>query len=314
MPTSDSNPSTDCPSSAVIHRPFGGVRGYRRISDRATRLVVHAFPMSDLPTVGAAGLLSTCGAYVLTDGETAYLGESRRPSRRLSEHAADPGKAFARECFVVCGCDKLLAVDLQFRLTRLALEAGMVKVWKGTNPPEPDVTDAERATHDRIAADALRLLHDVGCQIFHPAREAGTAAQAGMPPPAEVPTDEPTDPLDCEPMAIGVSTVPLGSQEFELRYGGLFARGYWAAGRFVVSAGSEVRLAINDSAPALTRSRRDELFAAGVLAPVPGVGDRRRLIVAISFPSTSIAAKVLAGAHSAGKWVPRDPTQAVWLA
>jgi hypothetical protein len=277
MPTSDSNPSTDCPSSAVIHRPFGGVRGYRRISDRATRLVVHAFPMSDLPTVGAAGLLSTCGAYVLTDGETAYLGESRRPSRRLSEHAADPGKAFA-------------------------LEAGVVKVWKGTNPPEPDVTDAERATHDRIAADALRLLHDVGCQIFHPAREAGTAAQAGTPPPAEVPTDESTDPLDCEPMAIGVSTVPL------------FARGYWAAGRFVVSAGSEVRLAINDSAPALTRSRRDELFAAGVLAPVPGVGDRRRLMVAISFPSTSIAAKVLAGAHSAGKWVPRDPTQAVWLA
>ncbi|WLB54832.1 hypothetical protein [Bradyrhizobium japonicum] len=270
--------------------------------------------MSDLPKVAAAGLLATCGAYAMTDGRIAYVGESRRPGRRLSEHAADPAKAFARECFVIGGCDKLLAVDLQFRLTRLAVEAGVVTVWKMANPPEPDVTDAERATHDRIAADALRLLHDAGCRIFHPAIDAEGPAETEEQARAEAPVDEPADPADCEPMAIGVSTVPLGSEEFELRFGGLFARGYWASGRFVVSAGSEVRLATNGSAPALTRSRRDELFAAGVLAPIAGVGDRRRLTVAISFASTSIAAKVLGGAHSAGKWVPRDPTQAVWLA
>lgn len=314
MPTNDPNPSTDCPSSGVIHRPFGGVVGYRRVSDRATRLLVHAFPMSELPRVAAAGLLSTCGAYALTDGRIAYVGESRRPARRLSEHAGDPAKPFARECFVVAGCDKLLAVDLQFRLTRLAIEAGVVTLWKGANPVEPDLTDAERATHDRVAIDAVRLLHDAGCRIFHPVPDAETPPQADATAQTEVPADEAADPADCEPMGIGVSTVPLGSQEFELRFGGLFARGYWAAGRFVVGAGSEVRLAINDSAPALTRSRRDELFAAGVLAPIAGVGDRRRLTVAISFPSTSIAAKVLGGAHSAGKWVPRDPSQAVWLA
>lgn len=313
MPTNDSNYSADCPSSAVIHRPFGGVRGYRRISDRATRLVVHAFPMSELSKV--AGLLNTCGAYVLTDGKVAYVGESRRPGRRLSEHAADTAKGFTRECFVIGGCDKLLAVDLQYRLTRLAVEAAVVSVWKGVNPAAPDITDAERATHDRIAADALRLLHDAGCRLFHrvddepeaPLESIG-AAQADLAP------DEQSDPADCEPMAIGVSTIPLGSREYELRFGGLWARGYWAAERFVVSAGSEVRQTTNDSATALTRSRRDELFAAGVLAPISGVGDRRRLTVAISFPSTSIAAKILAGAHSAGKWVPRDPTQAVWLA
>jgi hypothetical protein len=313
MTTSDAIRSNDCPSTALIHRPFGGVLGYRRISDRATRAVVHAFPMPELPRVAAAGLLSTPGAYAMTDGKVAYIGESRRPSRRLSEHAADSAKEFAREVFVIGGCegaafDKLLAVDLQFRLTRCAVEAGVVTVWKGTNPPEPDLTDAERATHDRIAADALRLLHDAGCRIFHPV-DAGAPAQ-----PEEALSDEPVDPADSEPITIGVSTVPLGSQEFELRYGGLWARGYWAAGRFVVSAGSEVRQAINDSAQPLTRSRRAELIAAGVLSPIPGIGDRRRLTVAISFPSTSIAAKVLAGAHSAGRWVPRDPSQAVLLA
>jgi hypothetical protein len=117
MLTNDASPSNDCPSTAVIHRPFGGVLGYRRISDRASRAVVHAFPMHELPRLAAVGLLSTPGAYVMTDQRTAYIGESRRPSRRLSEHAADSTKDFARDIFVVGGCkgaafDKLLAVDL----------------------------------------------------------------------------------------------------------------------------------------------------------------------------------------------------------
>jgi hypothetical protein len=312
--TSDTNPSNDGPSSASIHRPFGGVLGYRRIWDRATRAVVHAFPMTELSRVAAAGMLSTAGAYAMTDGKIAYLGESRRPGRRLSEHAADSAKSFARDVYVVGGCegaafDKILAVDLQFRLTRCAVEAGVVTVWKGVNPAEPDVTDAERATHDRIAADALRLLYDAGCRIFHPVLDPGPPVQ----PEGALP-DDATDAADSESMAIGVSTIPIGSHEFELRYGGLWARGYWAAGRFIVSAGSEVRQTTNDSVHPVTRARRAELFAAGVLSPIPGVGDRRRLTVAISFASTSIAAKVVAGAHSAGKWVPRDPSQAVLLA
>ncbi|WMT76284.1 hypothetical protein [Bradyrhizobium sp. Ash2021] len=317
MPTNNTNPSDDCPSTIVIHRPFGGVNGYRRISDRATRVVVHAFPMAELSRVAAAGYLNAAGAYALTDGKVAYLGETRRPSRRLSEHAADPAKNFAREVFVVGGCpgaafEKILVVDLQFRLTRRALAAGVVTVWKQANPAEPDLSDAERATHDRIAADALRLLHDAGCRIFDPV--VGAPAPIREPAPTEeaVP-EEAVDAVDSEPISIGVSTVPLGSSEFELRYSDLWARGYWAAGRFVVSAGSEVRQAINGSVQPLTRSRREDLTAAGVLAPIPGVADRRRLTVAVAFPSLSIAAKVLAGAHSAGRWVPRDSSTAVLL-
>lgn len=317
MTTSDTSPSGDCPSTAVIHRPFGGVYGYRRISDRATRIVVQAFPMSELSRVAAAGHLNAPAAYVLTDGTVAYVGETRRPSRRLSEHAADPAKAFARDVFIVGGCpgsdlDKMLVMDLQFRFTRRALEAGVVTVWKMANPPQPDLTDAERATHDRITADALRLLRDAGCRIFDPVDHA-VASVSAPPPVDESLTDEVVDVADSEPISIGVSTVPLGSDEFELRFSDLWARGYWANGRFVVSAGSEVRRAINGSAQPLTRSRREDLQKAGVLAPIPGVGDRLRLTVAIAFPSTSVAAKTLAGAHSAGKWVPRDPSKAVLL-
>ena len=61
MSTTDANPSNYGPSTAIVHRPFGGVLGYRRISDRASRAVVHAFPMPELPRVAAAGLLSTPG-------------------------------------------------------------------------------------------------------------------------------------------------------------------------------------------------------------------------------------------------------------
>jgi hypothetical protein len=313
MPTTDANPSNSCPSTAVIHRPFGGVLGYRRISDRASRAVVYAFPMHELPRLAAAGLLRTPGAYVMTDHRTAYIGESRRPSRRLSEHAADSTKEFARDVFVVGGCegaafDKLLAVDLQFRLTRCAVEAGVVSLSKGLNPQEPDLTDAERATHDRIAADALRLLHDGGCRIFHSVFGTGTPAQPEEPPP-----DDAADVADSGPMAIGVTTVPLGSDEFELRFGGLWARGYWAGDHFVVAAGSEVRSQTNDSVNAITRTRREELRKAGVLAAIPGVADRRRLVVAVAFPSESIAAKVVCGAHTAGKWAALN-SKAVWLA
>ncbi|AND92928.1 GIY-YIG nuclease family protein [Bradyrhizobium diazoefficiens] len=304
----------DRPSTSLVHRPYGGICGYRLVSDRATRVVVHAFPMSDLSRVASAGLLGTPSAYVMSDGATAYFGESRKPSRRLSEHATDPAKAFARDVFVVGGCagaafDKLLIVDLQYRLTRLALEVGAVEVWKGANPPSPDLTDAERVTHDRIVSDALRLLRDAGCRIFDPAERL----KAAPPRPEEVSPEESADAADSGPMAIGVATTPAGSAEFELRYGGLWARGYRAGDKFVVASGSEVRTATNGSVCALTRSRRDQLFTAGVLSPIPGVQDRRRLAVAIEFASASIAAKVLAGAHTTGGWTPRDPSRTVWL-
>jgi hypothetical protein len=313
MPTIDAN-LWSSPSTSIIHRPFGGLVGYRRISDRASRAVVHAFMMSELPAVSAAGLLSAPGAYVLTDGRTAYIGESGKPSRRLANHSTDPTKAFARDVFVVGGCDgapfdKLLAVDLQFRLTRCAVETGAVAVSKGLNPAEPGLTDDDRATHDRIAADALRLLNDAGCRIFRAVLGEEVAGPPEPPPP-----DDGADAADSGPMSIGVSTTPLGTDEFELRFGGLWARGYWAGDHFVVAAGSEVRSQTNDSVNAITRTRRGELRKAGVLAAIPGVADRRRLIVAVAFPSESIAAKVVCGAHTAGRWISRSPSKAVWLA
>jgi hypothetical protein len=64
----------------------------------------------------------------------------------------------------------------------------------------------------------------------------------------------------------------------------------------------------------LTRSRRAELFAAGVLSPTPGVSDRRRLTIAISFASTSDCGEGFDRRAQRGSVGARDLSQAVWLA
>jgi hypothetical protein len=292
-------------TTTIIHRPGGELRGYRMVYDRAARVAVHDFPMADLSPVAAAGLLGGACAYVLTDGKTAYFGESEHTARRISDHAADPAKPFARRAFVVAGCDgspfgKLLALDFQYRMTVQAVEAGVVEVIKGANPVKPRLASADIATHDRIYDDTLRLLEDAGCNIFRPPPVAEAGAEPMPAEPAALGEGEDAA-ADSGPMAIGV---PTGGQEFELRYCGLWARGYPSGGRFIVAAGSEVRTQTNGSVDHVTRKRREELFRAKVLEEIPGAADRRRLTVAVAFATQSIAAKVTCGAHSAGRWPP----------
>lgn len=301
------NPSTA--TTTIVHRPFGGLASYRRVTDRASRVAVHAFPMADLAAVSAAGVLTTPGCYVMTDAKTVYIGESRRPARRLSEHASDRDKSFAKDIFVVAGhgdaFDKILALDIQYRLTALAVDAQRVAVMKGLNPSPPDMSDDDRATHDRIVDDALRLLFDAGCTIFRstdaPGDEADPSPTSGPTCGERVAIDKGEDAADSGPMTIGV---PTGGQEFELKYCGVWARGYPSGGRFIVAAGSEVRTHTNGSVDGLTRRRRNELFRADVLEEIPGASDRRRLTVAVAFATPSIAAKTVCGAHSPARWTP----------
>ena len=70
---------------------------------------------------------------------TARIGETGNVGRRLSDHAADPAMAFAREVYVISGYqrawfDKTAAIYLQYRLTGRAERAGLVDVIKGVNP------------------------------------------------------------------------------------------------------------------------------------------------------------------------------------
>lgn len=299
------------PSTSIVHRPFPG---FRRVTDRASRVAVSAFPMVMSAQLSAMGMLPSAGAYILANDHVAYFGESVRLPRRLAEHSVDSAKAhFARDVFLISSSDssaaydKNLVMDLQFRLSKKAVDASLVTVSSGVGPMEIDLAEADRATHDVLFSDALRLLHDAGCWFLQPvaASETGMRDASGA--------DDAGDSADAGPIIVGVSTTPLGSEEFELTYDGIWARGYWAEERFVVAAGSELRSHTNTSCNSITCERRDDLLRAGILERIPGLEDRRRLVVAVAFPSTSIAAKSLCGAHTTPRWIPIAKSRVVVL-
>jgi hypothetical protein len=307
-------------STSIVHRANGGIVGLREVSDDASRLSVFAFPFAAIKEVVASKSFALPGAYVLSGHGIVYLGESGQVGRRLLEHRDDPEKSFAREVFVVAAFnerwfDKIPAIYLQYYLTNTAETAGFVRVLKGASPRMIDLPAWRRAPLERIGQDAERLLFDAGCRAFHAAYGTATAVDQPNVIPFSAADETVADAADAGVMRIGVTTTPSGIEEYELSYGDIWARGYPSGDCFVVAAGSDVRAVLNPSVTPIIKVRREELNAAGVLTPIPGLADRLRLEVAVAFPSRAIAAKVLCGAHvDSSKWVPLNHAQPVILA
>jgi hypothetical protein len=305
------NKSTDAPCTSFVHRPGGGIAGVREVFDEASRIAVTAFPMTMVKNI-VVSKAAVAACYILAGHERVYIGESGNVGRRLSDHATDPSKSFAREAYVISGggnasFDKTAALYLQHRLTRAAEDAGLVQVQKGTSATLLDLPAWRCAPLDRIVEDGMRVLYDAGCRAFDSSYAGLCPAQKVAPDhigPAEAVTDDTGGEADDSgQMEIGVSATPCGAVEFQLVYGDLWGRGCAANGGFVVMAGSEVRSLINASVNPILHTRRAALEEAGVLADIPGLLDRKRLLVSVWFPSMAIAAKVLAGAHVASsKW------------
>ncbi|MBS0535236.1 MAG: hypothetical protein JSR72_14355 [Proteobacteria bacterium] len=315
--------------TTTIARDGVGLNGPRLITDDASTLCVTALPFADIAMAVAGGAFDTPGAYILSGGSPAdsmpavYVGESGRLGRRLQEHAADADKAFATEVFVLYDLDghrldKNDAVHLQRRLIELVEQASVARLMNSTSACAAKISQGRIATVDKMFADALPLLFDAGCRCLSAAPvprmvtataavEANVSTAQDAPPLAAVEpaADETGEEDDGGPMEIGVSTTPIGVEELELAYSDLWARGYDYKDRFVVAAGSEMRLMTNDSANELTKARRSRLLEAHAFDECGGDRDRRRLRIAVAFPSRAIAAKVLCGAHVASdKWRP----------
>jgi hypothetical protein len=288
--------------TSIVHHPMGDISGIREVFDDVGRLSVTAFPMTMIKDlVMAKAAVPAC--YILADSARIYIGETGNVGRRLSEHAADPAKRFAREAFVISGLeprwlDKTGAIHLQCCLTEAAEAAGLVEVVKAANPQVIELPSYRRASYNRFVVDSERLLYDAGCRALRSNFASPCRDQPGVHDDASVEPDE------CEPIQIGVIATPPVGSEFELAYSDLWGRGFPANGGFVVMAGSEVRSLINASATAIVHTRRAELVAADALIDIPGVHGRKRLRVAVWFPSAAIAAKVMTGAHvDSSKWV-----------
>ena len=306
MPFLPTNGSVQPACTNTIYRPIGGIAGLREVHDNVSRLTVSAFPFAMVNDTALAHL-AVPGCYILANHEAAYLGEAVDVRRRLYQHAADPSKAFTREVYVISGHEKLwfdktAAIYLQFRLTEMAEQAGLVEVIKGANPQMLELSDCERAPLDQYVEFSERLLFDAGCRVFH----SNFASQRSKTMEAAF-TIGPDD--EAGPIRIGVIATPQLGSELALDYCDLWAHGYPAQGGFVVMAGSELRTQVNSSVNPILHTRRAELVEAGALGAIPGVLNRQRLLVAVWLPSAAIAAKVLTGAHvNSNKWIqPRHP-------
>ena len=300
--------TTRAPCTSFVHRPDGGIAGVREVFDEASRIAVTAFPMTMVKNIAVARA-AVAACYILADHERVYIGETGNVGRRLSEHAADCSKSFAREAYVISGggnasFDKTAALYLQHRLTHAAETAGLVQVQKERSATLVDLPAWRCAPLDRIVEDGKRVLYDAGCRAFDSSCESQRPIQkAVINSEALTEHDGSVETIDTGQMEIGVVATPCGAAEFQLCYGDLWARGYAANEGFVVTAGSEVRTLINASVNPILHTRRASLEEANVLADIPGLLDRKRLLVSVWFPSMAVAAKVLTGAHVASsKW------------
>jgi predicted GIY-YIG superfamily endonuclease len=293
-------------STSIIYRTSGGITGLREVFDEASNLSVLAFPMMQLDQVARVRPLAFPACYMLTNGSTAYVGEAGNVGRRIAQHMGDSSKNFATEVFVIRGAnefclDKTVAISLQHHFTNAVERASLVSLLKGRNPQTIELPEWRRTSVDQFVESARRLLFDAGCRALDSSNPP--VLLSVLPEISNAPVLAPDDPDENGLLTIGVPMSPDGCDEYQLLYANIWARGYSHDADFIVCAGSEIRIGINQSVNPILFTRRRELAEAGALEAIRGVEDRQRLTISVAFPSAAIAAKVVTGAHAnANAW------------
>jgi hypothetical protein len=299
--------------TTVIQRTENGVAGMRVLSEPFTTLAVYTFPFSAIAQAARLDALQQKpGTYLLcsTRAAKAYVGETGNLADRLRAHTADPTKQFATEVFIIASKDesiqKIHAEFGQRYLYDAAEKAGLVTLVNDKRPHWVDLQSHEVGEFARKLSDVQRPLFDGGCRVFHdsdPAMPSSAAAVETEETIHHAPAQEEDD--DCEMVMTGLTTVPLGVEESDLKYFDLWARGYTYKGRFIVAAGSEV---FNDISPRVITGivkKRNTLEARGLLAPIAGVSDRMRLMAPLDLCSKDNAANFCSGAMiDSSSWRP----------
>ena len=305
-----------------ITREDGEPLGARLVTDATSPFAVRAFPFNELSAIAANRTLGLPGAYVVPFHQRglAYIGESGDIGTRLAKHAADPKKSAADEAFVIFSIgdalDREARRHVERRMMELIERAAIYRLMNEA-PPYPSNLAPERiAELDQMIFRVVPLLVDAGCRFICAAMSPvglvtrGENVSSGQ--PSEPQENGSEDAEEDGPMAIGVSTVPIGVEEMELAYGNLWARGYLkpndpAGKRFIVAAGSEMRAAPNAIHPRALE-HRDKLIETNTAVPIPGVTDRLRILKPVEFFSRAVAVKVLTGTHvGSDAWQPLPP-------
>ncbi len=211
--------------TTIIQRPDNGVTGLRVLSEPFSTLAVWAFPFSAIPQAARLDGLQKPGPYLLCNTREAetYVGETGNLANRLLDHLKHPTKQFATEVFGITSKDdsfsKRHAEFGQSYLYEAAEKAGLVTLVNDVRPHRVELEPHEVGPLVRKLSDVQRPLFDGGCRALHDCNPtalsmAGVVETEGTAPNA---LEEEGDD-DCGEMLIGLTTVPLGVEESELKY------------------------------------------------------------------------------------------------
>lgn len=283
-------------STLTVHLFEGDRDGPRLVECRTSVLRVHAGPWSRFESLLEAGLPATPGIYALISSSRDVKlcvrpGEAGDVRRRLQEHRADATKDHFEEVYCVTALDqRLTKEDVRYaesRFHELVAASAHAVLEVSQMPPLFSRHLAEKAALEGLLEQARDLLYVAGCRALDAYRL-----------PQQAPAEERED-ADVEIVDF------MGVQdEHYLSYDGISAWGYLGPdGTFVVRAGSDMRMRENQAILPPIASRRRKLSKMGVLAELPGMQDRWRLLANVRFQSPLLAAKVITGAHISNRGV-----------
>jgi hypothetical protein len=274
----------------------------RHLTSLASPVSVFAGPSSKVKELIEVGNLEDRPLAYLhcsTTIPSGYIGHSGNGERRLGEQVK--ARPHFDELYVVCFKDPNTGMTparyTESRLIQLADQSG-TKLENIDRPAIPDMTESERADHERLFHELLIPLRDAGCHILE---------KRPVPATMKKKSEQPAD----AHVAFGPIKIPLNAPIFELEArAGMWARGVAANDRFYIMPGSEYWRAATKSLDKCYVLRRNELEKQQILANIRHVTDRKRLVAWIDCGSKAIAAKILTGWRVNGnvwKKVPRCP-------
>jgi hypothetical protein len=163
----------------VIHHLDDEPCGIRMATSPASDMVVFAAPWARVDELRRNLGTVTVAAYLLAGGggpdgpiRKLYIGETGTLRHRLSQHAANPAKAYVSTAYVIASraqdFNKADVQALQFVIDAEAEQAERVIIDRGVKPMRPELSDERWAAVNRSFADVRRLLVNLGCHVLEP--------------------------------------------------------------------------------------------------------------------------------------------------
>ena len=298
---------TDSPGSAALVTQIvwcdGTALGPRMVDSYASILQVRAAPYSQRASLISADLHFI--AYVV-DSPKVYTGHGRA-TRTIGDKLPPNALDERTQTYVICSLDPRLdkeaAAYVEARLIKIAHDCG-VPLANGKHPYGHDGLRL-CPNREQLVVHAQLLLMAAGFRRFEKARRAD--------PHRRLHVDASSDLHDVRVTMPNELAIPVGAQRKRLFHKTLRAEGYRHGNRFVVLPGADYSVPTKGSVSADNRRRREAIGKLDIFEELPGLTDRRRLLVGLDCRSAPIAATLITGEHcknSAWERVPESVDRA----